>query len=373
MENPNTNESLEAPAQPQEQTIEPKSPVWKNKWLKIGIGAIIFLILLGSGSYFLNQKTQKQVVTAPTPTPVDETANWKTFDSANRSYTFKYPPEWDVFADGVNESAVIAPKDVIKTVRKQHEIGPAGGSTYLTLQISTYTTPLTDEELLSNDVKQVVKKEITIDNIVANQYIATYTQDIPGINKGEIITSTIFQHNDKTYAIDLLKNEYKDIYDQILATFKFTDSSDETANWKTVENKNFSIRIPLDWYLESTTDNYIRVQNYNPEGAPGRGYDPIQDKGWFALQIGKLDKKADNNTELKEVIKQLDAESISAGFSITPTTDTSISVNGLTAIKRASKENPEEPPMVYLLDEKGGVYFFTPSLDVLAGKDQFIA
>lgn len=150
-----------------------------------------------------------------------------------------------------------------------------------------------------------------------------------------------------------------------------TPTPDPTADWKTISTGTFSIKIPINWFIESNRDNYLRVQNYNPEGAPGRGFDPIQDKGWFAVQIGKLDKKAINTQQLKTVLSELDAESKSAGFSENPTTYSETNLNGISGIKRNSIESPQEPPIVYLLDGKGGVFFFTPSLDLSVERENY--
>ncbi|MEK9178509.1 MAG: hypothetical protein AAB801_01880 [Patescibacteria group bacterium] len=146
---------------------------------------------------------------------------------------------------------------------------------------------------------------------------------------------------------------------------------DETADWREVSNNTFSIKIPNNWFIESNNSDYIRVQNYDPKNAPGRGYDPTQDKGLFAAQIGKIDKQASNTEELKEVIKALDRESESSGFVVKETKDTTVLINGISGIKRTSMENPNEAPILYFLNGKGGVFFFTPSLDISSEKRNF--
>lgn len=146
---------------------------------------------------------------------------------------------------------------------------------------------------------------------------------------------------------------------------------DPTASWQTASTPNYSIKFPTDWYLESKTATYLRIQNYNPVGAPGREYDPNQDKGWFSIQISKVDKTANNINDLKTVIHNLDAESIAAGFTKSSTTDKIINNNGIVGISRASITDPTEPPTVYLLDGKGNIYFVGPGLDLSAGKNYF--
>lgn len=59
-------------------------------------------------------------------------------------------------------------------------------------------------------------------------------------------------------------------------------SVDPTANWQTYTNNNlgFSFRYPQEWFIEESGNNefqQIRLQNYDPVTAPGRGYDSTQD------------------------------------------------------------------------------------------------
>jgi len=56
---------------------------------------------------------------------------------------------------------------------------------------------------------------------------------------------------------------------------------DSKANWKTYTDANLGITysFPKDWYITPTDGTNFRIQNYNPEGVAGRGYDPKVDGG----------------------------------------------------------------------------------------------
>lgn len=74
------------------------SPIEKSHGSRIMIPSIIvaiLLILVGAGSYILatkkSQPPVQKVAIQPSPTPVDETANWITYVNPTFRYTLKYP------------------------------------------------------------------------------------------------------------------------------------------------------------------------------------------------------------------------------------------------------------------------------------------
>src|SRR3990167_8442319 len=103
---PNQNNQTPPPPSPA-QPMNPKSGL-KSKWPIIVIGLLI-LVLLPLGAYFLlneNSKNQTVPTATPTPfsspkptsesaspTPVDETADWKTYTNTASGYSVKYPSD----------------------------------------------------------------------------------------------------------------------------------------------------------------------------------------------------------------------------------------------------------------------------------------
>src|SRR3989344_5755217 len=96
MENQTENQNLNTPQTPvQEQAVEPKSPFWKSKWAVLGI--LLLIILVPAGFFTLGKISSKPSPTPTpmaTPTPVDETANWKTYEGIG--FTLKYPFEFTI-------------------------------------------------------------------------------------------------------------------------------------------------------------------------------------------------------------------------------------------------------------------------------------
>lgn len=73
--------------------------------------AVVILVAIAGGAFFLGRQTSPaQTISSPSPvpsqqvpvetpkqvspSPVDETANWKTYTSTNANFSFKYPSEW---------------------------------------------------------------------------------------------------------------------------------------------------------------------------------------------------------------------------------------------------------------------------------------
>ncbi|MBI4097467.1 MAG: hypothetical protein HY426_00320, partial [Candidatus Levybacteria bacterium] len=228
-----------------------------HMFLRTAVLIVLLVLITGlltaGATYFILKARMGNKTPAPTPTPViqeptptpEPITGWKTFDSPNRPYTFSYPKNWDVLANDNSGATIVAPKEVIDVLKKSvlNE-----GSTFLTLEMYEYNEPIsrtTDENRL------VTVKNIVLGGIPAKRYTEVYNQAIPGIEKGAILTSTVVQHKGKTYDLTLLKNEYLEIYNQILSTFKFTDS--DSSNWKTY--RHFSdkfgfgdeYQMPGDW------------------------------------------------------------------------------------------------------------------------------
>lgn len=99
MDNPDQQSPVPAPQIPQAEPPKSSSFALKPLYIVIIIGVAL---LIGWGVFYINNLS-KTVDIFPfatiTPTiqqtPIDETANWKTY-SFNNEFTFKYPPDWKV-------------------------------------------------------------------------------------------------------------------------------------------------------------------------------------------------------------------------------------------------------------------------------------
>ena len=231
---PAQNPAIETPPQaytaPQPATPPPSpKPFFSTKIILL---IMLLLILLGvGGTYFsLNSKPKPlpagrqanpiSPTSVPTPTP-DPTANWKTYTSTESAYSFKYPNDWDTQKVG-EKDLMIAPKEIVEQVRNTK--GGFGGGVFLTLMIHEDYKP-SSNWFNSDETKQVTSADFIVANSPATKYILKFTADVPGTPLGSIITDVVTEKNGKSYAIELLDSSRKQVYDQILSTFKFLDTS----------------------------------------------------------------------------------------------------------------------------------------------------
>jgi hypothetical protein len=94
-----------------------------------------------------------------------------------------------------------------------------------------------------------------------------YRNDSPNQGTGVIETLSAISGN-YCYLIGSTgndKQQSKNKLDQILSTFKFTDSADETAGWKTYAdpNKYFSFQYPPSWTLKNGFDSKTDTAVYD--------------------------------------------------------------------------------------------------------------
>lgn len=195
----------------------------------------ILLVIAGaSGIYLSNSKSKPQPTPKPTPTvnplptPTDETANWKTYENTKYGYTIKLPPNWSMKAateDPLGEtcSAVNGTENILELSKNSiKECGFIGEMLPpQDIDITIWVTSAFQDiySILSNPGK------ITIGGIEATRYKFKDNAEFPNVQD----TRIYLNHNNKGYIIYLREDSggnFLDlIYNQILSTFKFTDSS----------------------------------------------------------------------------------------------------------------------------------------------------
>lgn len=186
---------------------------------------IIITSFLGVIGFLFYQNTQlpsQNQAQSESPTPKlttkttnpDLTSEWIKFN--NDTYTIKYPDSWDTAVIGDNSSSrMVAPKEIIDKVKQAK--GGFGGGTFLTITINTNAEKPVWE---TSEYWTVTNEQINIDGVSATKYNISVIQDGPGFSSGDKITSVVVKYNGKYTKIELLDQKYKDIYNQILATFK---------------------------------------------------------------------------------------------------------------------------------------------------------
>lgn len=230
MDNQNPKESLD---QVQSYTSTPKSFKLPNKYLLIGIVVVVLVFLLLS-SYFLVIRGKKEPVTSatptipvmlspsptiessesqvsplpskipPTPTPnptSDLLPTWSAYVSTKYGYSIKYPNNWMI-----SNTVQSDPKILEYLIFKPKDATP---SSQLPITLS-YTTRTYQEALALDPQKG---ESIAIATVSA-------TKKTQKDSDGNVTISVIIPVRVKTIILVALE-KYKDIFNQMLSTFKF--------------------------------------------------------------------------------------------------------------------------------------------------------
>lgn len=193
------------------------------------LGTIVYFTTIGKGQISFSPPpttTQKPTVpafTLPTPTPTPDlytesslsaTANWKTYTSDK--FTFKYPANWDLTDCGDSETIYL----------DNEMINCAGGGSDIEI-INTFdkessfsleksNSTLIKERIISLGGKNALQADIDTSKIISSTSGFRYT--VTRIKIENSIYDIIFNSG---FVLD--ESSQRDIYDQILSTFQFTD------------------------------------------------------------------------------------------------------------------------------------------------------
>lgn len=218
----------------------------------IGLGVLILLLALG-GSYLLGTnnalKSSPLSKISPTiqPSPTtDPTADWKEY--IIEGLRFKYPPAFSLN------------KTISKDPNKVTQIELENGD----VRIGIWDT------LLGGDIVPFQSKQIVLDGRDASRQSFSrdrspnqaFNIDVLIPNGKKQFTASINAVSDKVDR-PLTQSEIN-MFDQILSTFKFTDSSHESdiSTWKSYSNKvaSFTLRYPSNWML-TERDGQVTIKS----------------------------------------------------------------------------------------------------------------
>lgn len=240
-------EDSSLPQEPVESSIKPPCcfPCSKPIWCLL---LVIFLAVVAivTGYYLLVARRttpvvlnqQPSITPMPTPTPLpsrasmtegDPTSNWKTYTSQS-NFEFKYPQTWDYYKYQVERVDIaFGPKELIKVNRERLDnpnIAALIGGKAWPVEIKSFNGNLylygpNEVSFISDAQKKVTSKEIVVNGITAVRHTIEFDYNAPYISKGDIIEVVIVRQGTKSYSITLSDQKYKDIFDQILSTFRF--------------------------------------------------------------------------------------------------------------------------------------------------------
>jgi len=155
----------------------------------------------------------------------------------------------------------------------------------------------------------------------------------------------------------------------------------DTVSWKTyTSGMSFAFLYPPTWFVTETGSTQfpnLRIQNYDPATAPGRGYDSTQDKGKYLLSVGRLPVGDGAVYDLDQLIARLPKEGDQAYYLGDPAGQIRILknergiVNGFPKLIREvsySKFTDVIENDIYLLNKKGDAIIIHMGLDAINGK-----
>jgi hypothetical protein len=213
------NLHTDAPHDEQSQTPQqPEKQKRKLNWKGFGIGIIAVIIIEFFAVSMLNSPDPEIPIAPPNeptkaqPSPtMDPTADWQTYTSSKSAYTFKYPKAWT--------AELLAPS--MLTLNDKNK-----DTNIVTIVEQSMDTPLLEGEFETNARRDVTKRNIKVDNISGIEYTQTYiAPKNSGIKPGHVVTYVVIERNDKRFVLHLEDRSQKQTFNQILSTFKFTDTT----------------------------------------------------------------------------------------------------------------------------------------------------
>lgn len=210
-----------------------------------GFAPIIILLLIGIGvlgyfgyQYFkptiqltglpANTSPPASPTSLPETPPEDPTANWKIFSDTKNGIQFKYPQTW---------TAKQMPAWALVVFLESHPFEiPEASEILTTIQVSFNEAMNTitnqkfyEEKTLEEGITRIsdlfnpsdvkIVRNLKIGGKNAAQISGTLA---PGMLQGEFFEYTIIQMDNRLLFVSLHGHDQQEIYNQILATFKFT-------------------------------------------------------------------------------------------------------------------------------------------------------
>lgn len=235
---PVTQENIALPQAHPTSIEQPK----QNNFLVILLS--VLLLLSVSIAAFFAYQTQTLVkeltLLKSSPTPVssteptlDPTADWKTYTNTSSNYSIKYPSNWKIENQSAGSMGTIVPD------ARYIQIG-YGNAVSGVLGIEELQIIPPSEEANLNSTKVVGNLTLRCNGQFTSDTKTWCWIKVPNMDK--YLNIQVFKNTNE---------EMNGLLDQILSTFKFSES-DSTANWKTYTNNEFGFQMkyPPVWKLE---------------------------------------------------------------------------------------------------------------------------
>lgn len=185
----------------------------------------------------LNEEEKKKLV-PPIPTP-DETVNWEIYTDSSKKFSFKYPG--NLYIKGRGAQIFIAKKDATPAEKLDYSdqlVEIRVGSNIRRFNLY-YSAP---ENTLVASYGDLKIKNFMVDGYKAVEYgydpsqiakTEQYIKNNPDISTSQVVYTSGIIANKENMTVEISTNlysgEFKQIFDQILSTFKFLDQSTPTC------------------------------------------------------------------------------------------------------------------------------------------------
>jgi hypothetical protein len=232
-------------------------------------GIILLLAVLLSGTYILGKnqnlnpkpvsKTIQNPTATATPTP-DPTANWETYTNSKVGVKFKYPAAWTAKSDP-NWTLTVFLDDHPFEIDTQSE-PPSTSITVAFNEQGDLGERTFREKTLAEGQQNIEKlfdqttikvKQLTIGGKNATQITGQGTGMLSGY-----LEYTLIQMDNKLLMVELKNQNFENIYQELLSTFKFTSPTTQTTQ-----------NLPAYLDASSATNNGITATIFPSHGKPG--------------------------------------------------------------------------------------------------------
>lgn len=199
------------------------------------IACTLFVILLAGGGYVFMNMQQPKPAMKPTPSPIpspsaiptptvmaspsamaSDSANWKTYTSPDKTYTIQYPLDTFIQYLCQGEELRLVPRGDAK--EESVAMDTCARDSRFTIETVTYSQLPTPWK--SDEYYQVIKKDITVAGIPAQQYTVTQIKqpEGPGIEFSKYV---YVPYKGKYYEFYLGEKNLVDTFDTMLSTVTF--------------------------------------------------------------------------------------------------------------------------------------------------------
>ncbi|MBL7036615.1 hypothetical protein ISR94_02080 [Candidatus Microgenomates bacterium] len=224
------------PVPVQTETQPKPTPTQKNGFLVTLLSILLLLAVAAAGFFaYQTQNLVKQMqelkvasiqpTSVPSPKPsTDPTSDWEIYENSKFGFSFKFPKEWGTyFSETENKSfnLFVAPLAIIKEISDLFERGGGfGGGKFLTLTINKLEEA---PSYKSDEYQKVSSETLILDGISGIRYHTDVILDMQGFDAGDKIETIVVKTSNGYFIIGLLDYQYKNLFDQILSTFSFTE------------------------------------------------------------------------------------------------------------------------------------------------------